>query len=186
MVSNTVWIVLVAAVIVGLAVVLLYLNQRRRSRELQARFGPEYGRTLREAGSARRAEALLEKRTKRVAKLDIHPLSAEDRARFSEAWSNLQRRFVDSPEKSVAEADGLVRDLMVARGYPMADFERRAEDISVHYPHVVKNYRAARAVAERSSAHEATTEELRQAVVYYRSLFEELLEVPEPAKRRIV
>jgi hypothetical protein len=165
-------IILVAAAVVAAA---LYYLRRRRSVKLRSHFGPEYERAVQQTGDRWRAEAKLEAREKRVAKLDIRPLSPEERARFADAWTSIQKRFVDSPAKSVAEADRLVRDLMVARGYPMAEFERRAEDISVHYPHVVANYRAARSVAERSARNETTTEDLRKAVVYYRELFEELL-----------
>jgi hypothetical protein len=179
--SNLLWIVLVVLVAAAAAAVVLVLR-RRRSRELRTHFGSEYERALREAGSPRRAEARLEAREKRVAKLDIRSLSPQERARFTDAWSAIQKRFVDSPEQSVAQADRLVKDLMVARGYPMGDFERRAEDISVHHPRVVANYRAARAVADRSARREASTEELRKAVVYYRDLFEELLESQEPAR----
>ncbi|MGE5414534.1 MAG: hypothetical protein ACM3NW_10185 [Syntrophomonadaceae bacterium] len=178
-------VVVVVAVLVVAALVWLVL-QRRRSKALHDRFGPEYERTVKQAGSARRGEAILEERADRVARLDIHPLSPADSERFSQEWFELQKRFVDAPERSVAQADRLVRDVMVARGYPMTDFDRRAEDISVHYSHVVRNFRAARAIADRSREHQASTEELRQAVVYYRSLFEELLETGAPVRRRVV
>ena len=171
-------------VIAVIALVAWTLLRRQRTKELKAKFGPEYGRTVRAAGGTRRAEADLEERAKRVAKLEILPLSAADSRRFAQAWADLQKRFVDAPEQSVVEADGLVRDVMIARGYPMADFERRAEDVSVDHPSVVENYRAARAVAERTRAHEASTEELRRAVVHYRSLFDELLETSDTANAR--
>jgi hypothetical protein len=109
--------------------------------------------------------------------LSIIPITAVDAARFSNAWSALQGRFVDNPKGVVAEADGLVRELMLKRGYPMADFEGRAADISVDHPIVVKNYRAAQAIAVRDVRGEADTEELRKAVVHYRTLFDELLGV---------
>ena len=127
---------------------------------------------------------MLAERAERVERLDIHPLSPADSTRFSQSWFELQKRFVDAPERSAAEADRLVRDVMLAKGYPMEDFDRRAEDISVHYPHVVRNFRTERAIADRSREHEATTQELRQAVVYYRSLFDELLEAT--GRRRVV
>jgi hypothetical protein len=176
-------VVIVVAVLVVAALVWLAL-QRRRSEALRKRFGPEYERTVKRTGSPRKAETVLAERAERVERLDIHPLSPADSARFSQNWFELQRRFVDAPEGSVEEADRLVRDVMLAKGYPMADFDRRAEDISVHYPHVVRNFRAARSIADRSREHEATTEELRQAVVYYRSLFDELLEAT--GRRRVV
>jgi hypothetical protein len=179
------WIVLAVVVIAAVALAVSFLMRRRRTTELKTRFGPEYGRAVRQSGDARRAEQALEERARRVEKLEIRPLSPEDSRRFAAAWADLQKRFVDEPERSVGAADVLVRDAMTARGYPMADFERRAEDISVHYPNVVQNYRSARAVAERARTHEATTEDLRQALVHYRSLFDELLESPEQAKRRM-
>ncbi len=118
------------------------------------------------------------------------PLSAADAARFSEAWGTLQTRFVDDPRGTVAEADKLVRDLMVKRGYPMADFEHRAADISVDHPQLVETYRAAQSIAARDQRGQASTEELRKAVVYYRALFDELLDEraastvePRPAGR---
>ena len=186
MAPETVRVVVIVVVVIAAAAILWFLLQRRRSAALRDRFGPEYDRTVRKTGSERRAEANLAERTARVEKLDIHPLSPEDSARFSQAWFDLQKRFVDAPESSLAEADGLVRDVMLARGYPMTDFDRRAEDISVHYPHVVRNFRAARAIADRSRDHQATTEELRQAFVYYRNLFDELLETGAPGQRRVV
>jgi hypothetical protein len=110
------------------------------------------------------------------------PLSPSDAARFSDAWATLQTRFVDNPRGTVVEADRLVRDLMIKRGYPMADFEHRAADISVDHPQLVETYRAAQTIAARDERGEASTEELRKAVVYYRALFDELLEVRSPNK----
>ena len=119
-------------------------------------------------------------REKRVDRLRLVPLTAEDAAKFGQVWGALQTRFVDNPRGVVVEADRLVRDLMIKRGYPMADFERRAADISVDYPTVVEAYRSARAIVVRDQQGEANTEELRKAVVYYRTLFDELLEVRHP------
>jgi len=185
--STVLWVIVILVVAAIIAAVLFALR-RRHSEKLRGRFGPEYERAVRQTGDRWGAEAKLEAREKRVARLELHALSPEERSRFAAAWEGIQKRFVDAPGKSVAEADRLVRDAMVARGYPMADFERRAEDLSVHYPHVVANYRAARAVADRSARNEATTEDLRKAVVYYRELFEELLEpegvVPGVAPRK--
>jgi hypothetical protein len=109
-------------------------------------------------------------------KVQVHPLSREDHDRFLGRWETIQRGFVDDPGRSTREADGLVNEVMAARGYPMADFERRAEDISVDHPQVVQNYRAARSVAQLQERGKAGTEDLRQALVHYRALFEELLE----------
>src|SRR5947208_16810583 len=169
------WIVLVA-VLVGIIIFLvayLYL-ERKRSRDLQTRFGPEYDRTLNKHRNDRAAEAELKPREERVKKLHIIPVSPADGARFSEAWRSLQNCFVDSPRAAVEDADQLVRELMEKRGYPMGDFERRAADISVDHPQVVDNYRAAQAIAERDKRGEADTEALRKAVVHYRALFDEL------------
>ncbi len=171
-----------AAVLIALAiaVVVWFVMQKQRSARLRQRFGPEYDRAVSEAGRTK-AEAELLKREERVAGLSIIPITAVDAARFSDAWSVLQGRFVDNPKGVVAEADALVRELMLKRGYPMGDFEVRAADISVDHPNVVKNYRAAQAIAIRDARGEADTEELRRAVIHYRILFDELLGVI-PAK----
>jgi hypothetical protein len=173
---------LIIAAIVLVAVIagawLITREQRRKqSRHLQQRFGPEYGRMLTEHGNREKAETELRAREKRVERLKIVPLTTADAAKFSNDWGVLQSRFIDNPKGVVIEADQLVRDLMVRRGYPMGDFEHRAADISVHHPTVVDTYRSAQAIAVRDQRGEATTEELRKAVVYYRALFDELLEV---------
>jgi len=175
---------LIAAVIVVALIAAAWLitreKRRRQSQRLQQRFGPEYSRVISERGDRAKAEAELLAREKRVERFKLRALTPEDAARFSEAWSVLQTRFVDNPRGVVVEADGLVRDLMVKRGYPMEDFERRAADISVDHPTVVETYRNARAIAVRDQQGQASTEELRKAVVYYRTLFDELLEVRHP------
>jgi hypothetical protein len=160
----------------GIAVVAWLVMQKQRSAKLKKRFGPEYDRAVIEFGSRTRAEAELLKREQRVARLKIVSLTPADAARFSQAWSTLQGRFIDSPRGVVVEADQLVRELMEKRGYPMGDFERRAADISVDHPRVVSNYRAAQVIATRDASGEADTEELRKAVIHYRTLFDELLE----------
>jgi hypothetical protein len=178
------WIV-AAVVIVALIAAVAFVvreHRRRQSQHLQRRFGPEYARVLEAGGDRSKAEAELLAREKRVARLNIVPLAPAEAARFSEAWRVLQTRFVDNPRVTVAEADDLVRDLMVKRGYPMADFEHRAADISVDHPQLVETYRAAQAIAVRDQRGEASTEELRKAVVYYRSLFDELLDVRSPSR----
>lgn len=175
-------LILAAVLIVALIGVIAWASAQRRRKEslrLQQRFGPEYVRLVNELGRSK-AEAELATREKRVATLTLAPLPAADAARFRDAWIAIQARFVDDPKTSVVEADHLVYDLMAKRGYPMGDFERRAADISVDHPAVVSNYRAARAIALRDERGEATTEELRKAVVHYRALFQELLEVREP------
>jgi hypothetical protein len=158
-----------------------FVMQKQKTANLKRRFGPEYDRAVKEYRSRTKAEAELSKREQRVAGLKIIPVTAVEAARFSNAWSSLQGRFVDDPKGVVAEADLLVRELMVKRGYPMGDFELRAADVSVDHPGVVKNYRAAQIIAARNARAEADTEELRTAVVHYRILFDELLGVI-PAK----
>src|SRR5918911_5457325 len=177
------------AVVVGvlvLAIVVWLFMQKRRTDELRRRYGPEHDRLVRESGDRRRAEATLEQREKRVEQLAIRPLPPDERARFAEAWRSDQARFVDDPSRAVAEADRLVAEVMMARGYPVGDFEQRAADISVDHPRVVENYRAAHAIAQRNEADSAGTEDLRQAMVHYRALFEDLLEAeaPEPKEAR--
>ena len=174
------------AVIVGilvLAVVGWLVWQRQRSEQLRTRYGPEYERTVSEVGDKRRAESELLKRQQRVDKLDIRPLSAEQQSGYVQQWRSVQARFVDDPKGAVTDADRLVEDVMKVRGYPVSDFDQRAADLSVHHPRVVDNYRSARDIAQRHRRGEATTEDLRQAMVYYRGLFEDLLEDREHADR---
>jgi hypothetical protein len=175
------------AVIVGilvLAVVGWLVWQRQRSEQLRERYGPEYERTVTEVGDKRRAESELVKRQQRVEQLDIRPLSAEQQTGYLQQWRSVQARFVDDPKGAVTDADRLVEDVMKVRGYPVSDFDQRAADLSVHHPRVVDNYRAARDIAHRHRRGEATTEDLRQAMVYYRDLFEDLLEDREHEARR--
>jgi hypothetical protein len=177
------WIMLLGILaVVLLAVAVGFIAQRQQqSKRLRQRFGAEYDRAVAELGRAK-AEAELRAREKRVEKLTIIPLAPADAARFTQAWTALQGRFIDNPKGVVVEADHLVRELMLKRGYPMGDFERRAADMSVDHPTVVENYRAAQAIAVRDERGEADTEELRRAVVHYRTLFDELLG-ERPAKR---
>jgi hypothetical protein len=178
--TNTL-ILAIVLIVLAVGVVAWLAVQKQKSAKLRRRFGPEYDRAVKEYGSRTKAEAELSKREQRVAGLNIIPITAAEAARFSNAWNSLQSRFVDDPKGVVAEADLLVRELMVKRGYPMGDFELRAADISVDHPIVVKNYRAAQIIALRNARREADTEELRSAVVHYRTLFDELLGVV-PAK----
>jgi hypothetical protein len=175
------------AVIVGilvLAVVGWLVWQRQRSEQLRDRYGPEYERTVTQVGDKRRAESELVKRQQRVEQLDIRPLSAEQQHGYQQQWRSVQARFVDDPKGAVTDADRLVEDVMKVRGYPVSDFDQRAADLSVHHPRVVDNYRAARDIAHRHRRGEATTEDLRQAMVYYRGLFEDLLEDREHAEKK--
>jgi hypothetical protein len=167
----------IIAVIVLAAAVVWLLIERRKSKRLQSKFGPEYERTVAERGDRRRAERELERREHRVERLKIRPLSATEHDRFVAAWRADQTRFVDDPAGAVTEADRLVQEVMQARGYPVAAFDQRVEDISVDHPHLVQNYRAARDLAERHRRGEASTEDLRMALMYYRGLFDELLEM---------
>jgi len=175
------WIIVAGVVIVALlALAAWFLSRKKRqSGRLQQRFGAEYGRAVGKLGGRVKAESELKAREKRVDHLTITALAPAEAARFSQAWNALQGRFVDNPKGVVVQADQLVRDLMLKRGYPMGDFESRAADISVDHPAVVENYRAAQAIAARDARGEADTEELRKAVVHYRVLFDEMLEVGE-------
>jgi hypothetical protein len=178
-------VMIIALMIIALLAVAMWLHFRRHeSQTLERRFGPEYGRTVEEMGSRPKAEAELKARQKRVEKLDIVPLAPAEAARFSDSWRSLQARFVDNPKGVLADADRLVRELMQKRGYPMGDFERRAADISVHHPSVVDHYRAAHDIALRDERGEVDTEGMRQAVIHYRALFGELLEVEPPKRER--
>lgn len=163
------------AIVVVLLLVVWAIARKRRTEVLRHRFGPEYERTVRVHGPGR-GESVLLNREARVDKFTIRDLGAAERERFVTEWRAMQSRFVDDPKRSVADADVLVTRVMQARGYPMTDFEQRAADISVDHPRVVDNYRAAHEVALRQRRGQATTEDLRKAVIYYRSLFEELLE----------
>jgi hypothetical protein len=171
---------LAVAVVLGVAMLAwLYVRRRRTTTAaLRQRFGPEYERAVREQGSERRAEAQLADREKRVERLKIRDLDPTERERFSGQWHSLQSRFVDDPKGAVTEADTLVSSLMQTRGYPVADFNQCAADVSVDHPRVVTNYRSAHEVALRLGKGEASTEDLRTAMIHYRSLFEELVQVP--------
>lgn len=178
-------IVLAVMVIVALASILWLYRRRRRATTagLRQRFGPEYERTVLQHGSERKAESKLTDREKRVEKFKIHDLDSTERERFSGEWRLVQSRFVDYPKGAVTEADELVSSLMKARGYPIADFDQRAADISVDHPRVVENYRSAHGIALRLGRGEASTEDLRTAMIHYRSLFEELVQ-GTPAEKK--
>jgi hypothetical protein len=182
---NNQGLLIAAVVVIALVAIAAWLwNRQQQSKRLVQRFGPEYERTVHEHGSRDKAEAELRAREKRVEKLKIAPLAPDEARRFTQDWRELQARFVDNPKGVLLDADRLVRELMLRRGYPMGDFDRRAADISVDHPAVVDHYRAAHAIADRDHRGEANTEDMRQAVVHYRALFDELLEVREPARER--
>jgi hypothetical protein len=168
---------LAAAVgVVVIAAFVFALARRRRTAHLKERFGSEYERMV--AADGKSAEANLAEREKRVDGLQIHPVPPELREGFANAWSADQARFVDEPEAAVAEADALVQKVMEARGYPTGSVDQRGSDISVDHPGVMESYRAAHELALKRERGEASTEDLRQAFVHYRALFDELLEVP--------
>jgi hypothetical protein len=174
---NIIGAVTVFAVI---ALALWFIAKRRKqSHRLQRRFGTEYGRTVNALGSQKKGESDLKAREKRVEQFTLTPLSDVDAAQFSQAWNALQARFIDTPKDVVAQADQLLRELMLKRGYPAGDFERRVNDISVDHPGFVASYRLAQAIVVRSEGGAVDTEELRQAVVHYRELFDDLLVVNE-------
>lgn len=155
--------------------VILY-SRRKRSDRYHDQFGPEYEHTVQNLGDEEKAQNELEKRQKHVETLDLHSLSESERERYLVDWADVQSKFVDEPGQAIVDADRLIMEVMQLRAYPVSDFEQRAADISVHYPDLVTNYRAARLIANKNEHHKADTEELRQAMIYYRSLFGELLE----------
>jgi hypothetical protein len=182
-------VIVLAAVLIVIAAVLVWLfvrNRRRTTAGLRQKFGSEYDRAVLSHGSERRAESKLEDREKRVEKLKIRDLDPSERERYSKQWEAVQSRFVDSPKGAVAEADDLVSAVMKTRGYPVSDFDQRAADISVDHPRVVENYRSAHEIALRLGKDQATTEDLRTAMIHYRSLFEELVQATTIVERKAV
>jgi FtsZ-interacting cell division protein ZipA len=169
--------VIVAIVVIALVIAALLVARQRRSQQLQEGFGPEYERTVEERGGDQRAaEAELQERRLRREEFEVRDLDRGARDRYAERWRAAQRRFVDQPGPAVGEADALVIEVMRERGYPVADeFEQRAADVSVDHPTVVEHYRAAHGISARATAGEASTEDLRQAMVHFRALFVELL-----------
>lgn len=149
--------------------------RRKRSQRLHDRFGPEYDKAVQTMGGEKKAQTELDERQKHVDTLDIRPLSDRERERYLADWSAVQSKFVDEPGQAIVAADRLIIEVMQIRAYPVSDFEQRAADISIKYPALVSNYRAAREIAVKNEQNQANTEELRQAMIYYRSLFDELL-----------
>jgi hypothetical protein len=172
---------LVAVIVVLLCVVGVLLYRQRRSAQLREGFGPEYDRVVEERGP-RAGEAELRERFDRRRSYDIRPLEPAARDRYAARWRETQARFVDQPASALNEADTLVAEVMRERGYPVDDFERQAEDVSVDHPHVVEHYRKAHAI---QSARDASTEDLRQGLVHYRALFDELLETDTTRPERV-
>ena len=170
-----IWIVIAVVVVLIVAAVVASASRRRRSHHLQERFGSEYDRTVEGADRRREAERDLREREARHDELELRPLSDASRQRYTQQWQEMQTGFVDRPQVAVAYADRLITDLMRERGYPVDDFETRSELVSVDHPDVVENYRTAHGIAVRTVDGRTTTEDLRQAVVSYRALFEEML-----------
>lgn len=169
-------IVVAVLTVVGLVFGVWFASRNRRSsQKLREKYGPEYDLTMEKAGNQRKAEAALEEREKRVTKLNIHDLDQIKRDRYQLEWTGIQADFVDDPSKSLEKANQLITEVMISRGFPVTDFEQRAADLSVMVPNFVSNYRNANAIVLKNQRNETSTEELRQAMVYYRSLFDELL-----------
>lgn len=174
---NTTYIIVAVVLIVLIAGAILVpiFARRQQSKRLQGQFGTEYDHTVEALGDKKKAHAELDERQKHVASLDIHPLSVNEHKRYVADWAAVQSKFVDEPGQAVVDADRLIMEVMQMRAYPVSDFDQRAADVSVSYPALVSNYRAARVIALKNQEYQADTEELRQAMIYYRSLFDELL-----------
>ena len=178
----TTQLVIVYAGIIGVLIGLAawYFVRRKRTERLQERFGPEYDKTVTAHQNQQRAEAELTEREARVRQFNIISLPQDERIRYRDKWLLVQSRFVDQPAAAIADANRLVKEAMQRCGYPLTDFEQSAADISVDHPHVVENFRAATRITERSGRSAVSTEELRQALIHYRALFDDLLHSEEP------
>lgn len=181
--TQNAWIIVGIVVVALLVVGAIMWSRRRHSEHLREHFGPEYDRAVEAKGGRSKAEAELADREKRVAKLDIRPLEPAERREFSARWDDVQARFVDDPPRAVAFADALLGDVMKARGYPVSDFDQRAGDISVDHPVVVDHYHKAHDIAVRQERGQASTEDLRQAMIHYRALFDNLVGAAALAER---
>lgn len=171
-------VALIVVLVLLIVAVALLIMQARRRRQLQQRFGPEYERVVADADSRRQAEHELAAREKRHAGLDIRALDPDARDRYSMQWVVVQEQFVDEPSAAVGDAHQLVTALMAERGYPTEGYEQQVADLSVQHANTIDRYRSAHQISERAAAGDASTEDLRQAMVHYRALFEELLEQP--------
>jgi hypothetical protein len=183
--DRTTLIIIFSVILIGLAgIATLIFLRKRKTERLRTRFGPEYARAVQDSGNRRQGEAGLQEREKRVEGFAIRPLAPTDRERCIASWRKVQAQFVDDPRSSVTQADQLLGDVMSTRGYSLSDFEQRAADISVNHPLVVENYRAAHEIAVRHARGQASTEDLRQAMIHYRTLFDELVGEPEMARAK--
>jgi hypothetical protein len=176
--------VILVLVVVG-AVVGLVFSKRKRSQNYQNKFGSDYEHTVKTMGNEKIAQTEMDDRVKHVSTLDIRPLTETEHAKYLSEWKTIQTKFIDQPAQATVEADHLIMEVMQTRNYPISDFEQRAADISIKYPNLVANYRAARAIAINNKERKATTEELREAFVHYRSLFDELLEPDYSIEKKI-
>jgi hypothetical protein len=176
-------IIVVVAVVVVVAAILY--TRRRQTEHLKQKFGSEYNRVVHQHGDPQRAETILAAREKRVSRLELRTLPPVERDRYAQKWALVQNQFVDDPKGSVNEADRLVTDVMNARGYPMSEFNQRADDISVNYPNAVGNYRAAHDIVLRHGKGQSSTEDLRKAMVHFRSLLDELLGAPGATHKEV-
>ncbi len=179
---NTTEILIIALLVVVVASAALVYARRRRTQQLQGKFGPEYARAVEDSGGAAKAEQALTEREKRVKGYDLKPLSAEDWRRFQDEWNRVQGLFVDDPTDATSQADDTLNRVMTARGYPDEPFEKRLEDLSVEHAEAVQGYRAAHEVALRHASGEASTEDMRQAMIGYRGLFDQLAGKPETSE----
>ncbi|HEX4221062.1 MAG TPA: hypothetical protein VHZ97_01730 [Pseudonocardiaceae bacterium] len=182
--STTAVVIIVVVVVAIVLVAALVARPAMRRRRLRETFGPEYDRTVEDTGDERRATAELEDRRRRHQEFELRPLSAEHRDRYRQAWSTVQEEFVDSPRDAVGRADQLIGEVMSDRGYPAGDFDQQAADLSVEHSAVLGHYRKAHTISQRAGAdtEPASTEELREALVHYRTLFEDLVEHATPER----
>jgi hypothetical protein len=185
--TPTVLVILIAVAVLLILGAVSYSRMRKGNTfQLRKRFGSEYERAVEEHGSERKAESKLAGRQARVEKFNLRQLGSSQRDRFMTDWRAVESRFLDHPKGAVTEADELVSSLLVARGYPVSGFEQSAEDISVDYPRIIEYYRSAHAIAVRPGNAEASTEELRSAMIDYRTLFDELVQAQAPAEVRAI
>jgi hypothetical protein len=175
MTSDQQMMMAIAAIAVLLVVVVWLLLSRRRSQALRQRFGPEYDHVRQSSKTTAEAERQLVERERRVEKLSLRTLTPDEAVRFRATWRSMQAKFVDDPRGAVVDADRLITEAMRARGYPVDDTDRRLDDLSVDHGHVINHYRSGREIVVRHERGEATTEDLRQAMVHFRALFEELV-----------
>ena len=184
-INPIVWVLIGVAVVIAVAAYLVY--RQRRTAALRDHFGDEYDRTVESVGGRSKAEAALQEREERVSRLDIRPLDERERVEFSREWRNVKAVFVDSPVEAVHHSDRLLAEIMKARGYPMADFDRRYEDLTVDHGEVARHYRDGHDIVARHGRGQASTEDLRQAMIHFEALFDDLVnEVPEGDEARPV